>query len=373
MRTRVLVVGGGLSGLHTARELSKHGIDFILLEARERFGGRILSKNPGSTDYRPDLAGVDLGPSWFWPGQPLVQGLIDELGLAGDVFTQYESGDALFEDEQTVRRGVPGISMAGAYRLKGGIRQLVANLEEQLTGQQLLGGSVLHKLSHAGDTLCADVIRRGVRCEIHCDIVVVAMPPRLFAQSIEVEPLLSTATKAALTAIPTWMAGHAKLVATYQEPFWRAQGFSGDAISYRGPLGEMHDASAGNDGPFALFGFLSVPAIHRAGREEELKQAAIEQLSRLFGREAELPLEVTMKDWARDPFTATDLDQEASNQHSFNGMQPMTESEWHDRLLWSGSEMAGGHIGGYLEGAVHSSVRAVGIVETRLTSDRLAP
>lgn len=362
-------MGGGLCGLHTAHELSKRNIDFILVEARNRFGGRILSKNVGSTDYRPDLTAVDFGPSWFWPGQPLIQGLIAELGLSTQVFAQHETGDALFEDEQTVRRGMPGISMAGAYRLKGGMRQLVAALEEKLDGKPLLSDSVLHKLVYAGDTVRADVIRHGEPCEILSDIVVFSMPPRLLARSIAFDPMLEKSRQAALTAIPTWMAGHAKLVAAYDEPFWRREGLSGDAISYRGPLGEIHDASGDGKGPFALFGFFNVPPAHRAGRDEELKAAAIGQLSRLFGQAAASPLEVTIKDWASEPYTATELDQQALNQHTFNSLQELTEPGWDGRLVWSGSEMAPGPIGGYLEGAVHSGTRAVDIVETRLGSD----
>ena len=292
--------------------------------------------------------------------------MIDELGLADEVFTQYGLGDSLFEDAQAVRRGIPGISMAGAYRLKGGMRQLVAKLEEQLDDRRLLGSAVVQKLTYDGNVLNASVSSDGELQDIQCDVAVLAMPPRLAAQSITLDPPLSAERQAVLTEVPTWMAGHAKFVAIYKEPFWRQQGLSGDVISYRGPLGEIHDASAEDGGPFALFGFLGVPAANRKGKEEGVKQAAIEQLSRLFGPDAESPLEVVLKDWAREPYTATELDQESSNQHTFSRLQDHAEPEWDQRLVWSGSELADGHIGGYLEGAVYSSVRTVGIVESLL-------
>ena len=60
MRTDVAIVGGGLSGLYAARLLLDAGIEFRLLEARNRFGGRILSVD-GKGDPSPD--GFDLGPS----------------------------------------------------------------------------------------------------------------------------------------------------------------------------------------------------------------------------------------------------------------------------------------------------------------------
>src|SRR5687767_10986865 len=43
MAKRVVVVGGGVSGLVTAEELAKLGCEVILLEAKDRLGGRILT------------------------------------------------------------------------------------------------------------------------------------------------------------------------------------------------------------------------------------------------------------------------------------------------------------------------------------------
>ena len=40
----VIVVGAGLSGLCSARELVRHGKDTLVLEARDRVGGRMVRK-----------------------------------------------------------------------------------------------------------------------------------------------------------------------------------------------------------------------------------------------------------------------------------------------------------------------------------------
>ena len=67
---RTLIVGGGLSGLALADALEAQGKDYLLLEARARFGGRIETRHEGG-------AGFDLGPAWFWDGQPRIAALID--------------------------------------------------------------------------------------------------------------------------------------------------------------------------------------------------------------------------------------------------------------------------------------------------------
>jgi monoamine oxidase len=38
----VVVIGGGLSGLSSALYFAKHGIDCVVLEARDRVGGRTV-------------------------------------------------------------------------------------------------------------------------------------------------------------------------------------------------------------------------------------------------------------------------------------------------------------------------------------------
>ena len=43
MKQRVVIIGAGISGLYAATLLEKTGVDYVILEARDRTGGRVLS------------------------------------------------------------------------------------------------------------------------------------------------------------------------------------------------------------------------------------------------------------------------------------------------------------------------------------------
>ena len=366
MRTPVLIVGGGLSGLHTAYELSREGIDFILIEARERLGGRILSFNVDGDINDGTQAGFDLGPAWFWPGQTRMEHLVRNLDLVDAVFTQYAAGDSLYEDGSLLHRGVTGFSMAGSYRLKAGMRQIISTLEQKIPKHRLLHQARLTRLENKSSILLVSIQHRETSIEIEAELVVMALPPRLAATTLKLVPPLTDSRVSELTAIPTWMAGHAKLVILYEAPFWRDQGFSGDVISHSGPMREIHDASPDLGGPYALFGFLGIAAEQRREQQEQINQAAIEQLVGLFGEAASKPLEIFYKDWAAEPETATADDQEMSNAHSFHRLAATAEAEWDNRIIWSGSETANSseRNGGFLEGALESSQTSLELIRS---------
>ncbi|MGH3266906.1 MAG: FAD-dependent oxidoreductase [Trebonia sp.] len=88
--TQVAVLGGGVSGLNTARLLCAAGVSLELFEARDRLGGRTLTVDGTGA---PSDDGYDLGPSWFWPRlQPAIGALADELGLGS--FPQSSAAEA---------------------------------------------------------------------------------------------------------------------------------------------------------------------------------------------------------------------------------------------------------------------------------------
>jgi monoamine oxidase len=85
----VVVVGGGLAGLAAARRLTADGIDCVVLEARDRVGGRTLNHSIG------DGKVVEVGGQWVGPTQTRVLELMRELGL--ESFPTYDEGDHVIE------------------------------------------------------------------------------------------------------------------------------------------------------------------------------------------------------------------------------------------------------------------------------------
>lgn len=365
MRTHVLIIGAGLSGLHTAYECHKKSIDYFLLEARERLGGRILSAQAGHQNYDAKQAAFDLGPSWFWPGQQRMQSLIEELDLKSNIIPQSSIGTGIYEDNQgNIQRGVDGISMAGAYRLSAGIGQLVHALQQTLDSKRVLNNCAANQVSLKGNIINTQFDTASEVKEISSDYVVLAMPPRVALANIEFTPGFSNARIRQLNEIATWMAGHAKLVCVYENKFWQQQGYSGDVISHKGPLQEIHDASSEGGELNALFGFIGVAPANRLNREHEIKQLAIAQLTRLFGSEAAKPTNVYLQDWSAEQYTATQYDQQIQRFHAMNDIRHTQEAEWNNHLIWSGTESAdyNSQNNGFLEGALESSMHTISLL-----------
>ncbi len=342
LKTDILIIGGGLAGLSIAERLHQADRDFLLLEARSRFGGRIRSDLVAGEAF-------DLGPAWIWHGQPRIAELLKRFSL--EVFDQFSEGLMVFEDPQgRVQRDQGYGSMQGSLRVEGGLGKLVDALAGSIPDSRKFRGAMVTEVTYRNPDV---IVQTADDKTISCNRVVLAMPPRIAEAKIEFFPPLPADTTDTMARTPTWMAGQAKAVATYDTPFWHHEGLSGDAMSRRGPLVEIHDASPRHGKTAALFGFIGIPAQHRS-ETDALKSEILAQLARLFGPLAARPAVLIVKDWALDPHTATPRDLTPIYEHPRYGMPPAFENLWDGALNFGGTEVAL-EFGGFLEGALEAA------------------
>jgi len=327
-KEKICIIGAGLSGLYTAVKL-QDSYDVIILEARDRVGGRILN-----------LDGHDMGPSWVWGHQKNILALIEELGLT--LFEQYIKGYALYDAPDGVQRFNAPPS-ATSYRIKGGISQIVWALEEQLYTPVKLNENII-SLREENEK----IILKTASSIYEADKVICTLPPRLAVESIRYSPALPVDLQTQLQKIPTWMGYSAKCVIEYPDAFWREEGLSGFAVSHVGPLGEIHDACT--EDKAALFGFL-----HSQVKTEDIEASIIEQLIRMYGPKAADLTQVYLLDWKTEVFTSTLLDAQPLMEHPLYGFN-LTHLD--GKLIFSGTESSSME-GGYLEGAVNAALNAV--------------
>lgn len=356
---KVAIIGGGLAGLTVARLLQAADVDFVLLEARDRLGGRILS---AGADGLPSEDGFDLGPSWYWPHmQPAIAELVEELGLAA--FCQNSDGDVIFErmSREAAQRYRGVVQDQQSMRLVGGTSSLVRALARDLPAERIRLKARVTAMA---------LLPKGVELTIGdaeslaVGHVIAALPPRLLEATTRFSPSLTPETVQRWRGTPTWMAPHAKFFALYDQPFWREAGLSGTAQSMVGPMVEIHDATT-SSGSAALFGFLGVGAEQRAALgEAALTRACLDQLTRIFGSEARQPTATILKDWAAHPLTATAADRSAAG-HILPDSAPWVTGEWQQRLTLAGSETSPIEAG-YLSGAVTAAQLAVAATMDRI-------
>lgn len=352
---RTAIVGAGLSGLYGAWLLERMGLrDYLVLEARGTLGGRIASFDAGLG--APDgIDRFDLGPTWFWPAyQPRLDRLIEDLGLVR--FEQHETGDTMIERSATAPPArVPGyVNVPASMRLLGGMEALIDALRRRLDPARVVTGETVRRLRRgAAHVELESEDDTGRRTTWLADHVLLALPPRLAEHAIAFSPPLPEPLAAQWRGTATWMAPHAKYVAVYERPFWRAQGLSGEARSLHGPLAEIHDASFPG-GHAALFGFFGMPAQARAEvATDALRSHCRAQLARLFGPQAASPSADVIKDWAGDPFTATAADLDHGARHHDAPAAAADAGPWRGCLTGIASEWSP-RFPGYVAGAIEA-------------------
>jgi monoamine oxidase len=92
----LVVVGAGLAGLSAARTAVAAGSSVVVLEARDRVGGRVLNEEIGGGKV------VEVGGQWIGPTQDRLAALARELAI--DTFPTYGDGHNVIEYAGRLRR-----------------------------------------------------------------------------------------------------------------------------------------------------------------------------------------------------------------------------------------------------------------------------
>lgn len=383
----VVVVGAGIAGLVAATELVAAGREVVVLEARDRVGGRVLNVELGG---EPN----ELGGQWIAPYQTEMHVLLRALDV--DLFHAYREGDHVYLDadgalhryhgdddplpdasasayaaaaerldaivaeldpdapwthpraaeldsisfeqwlanevEDTLARDLLRAFMAGGYMTKpadtfsllGALATIagagsVANLFEPdlCLNARVVGGSQVIPLRLAdrlGERVLLDRPVRslawsdaGVAVEaggthVRARHAIVAVPPNV-AGSIRYDPPL-----------PAWrMRLHQamtqgdviKVLAVYEEPFWRAEGLAGEGFAPYGFVREVYDNTPPAGRPGVLCVFLAgerAVAAERLDRAERVRRV-LEGLADLVGPRARDAVEVVERNWSEEEWT----------------------------------------------------------------------
>jgi monoamine oxidase len=338
-------VGAGIAGLVAASTLREQGVKVMCLEARERVGGRAFSQ----------AGWIDLGATWFWDGQTAIAETVASAGLA--TYPQVLEGDALFEQPtgEAVRLAGNPIDRP-AWRLEGGMQALALELAQRLPSGVLTTGAAVRSVSFEDAVLATTDA-----ATVAASALVLAVPPALAVETIEFTPALPSGLIEAARAVHTWMSDTVKVIARYEEPFWRQAGLAGAALSHIGPFCEFHDHCGPDPDQAALFGF--APAARLGGAStDEITSQFVEHSARLWGAAA--PVDLHVADWSTDPFTAAS--HTATPSRSWYYGTPLLRLPHIDGRLIFGSTETASAFPGYLEGAVLAGRRAAGQALDRL-------
>jgi monoamine oxidase len=155
----VVVVGAGLAGLSAARRLVVSGVEVLVLEARDRVGGR--TEGCATADGSP----IELGGQWVGPTQTRLHGLIAELGL--ETFPTWNDGEVLVRlgGRQQRMASTPGASPRLNPFVLADLAQGLARFERQAARVSLTEPWRSHRAAELDGQTLETWLRRTLRTE----------------------------------------------------------------------------------------------------------------------------------------------------------------------------------------------------------------
>ena len=337
-RSKYVVIGAGLSGITAAHHLWKRGeTDFVVLESRDRIGGRILTENS-----------IDWGATWFQPHHQRVIDMLDKLGV--EKFYQYNAGKSiLLYNTMPPEHYFESNSQASpAYRIAGGSKAIIEALAQPFL-DSIKTETVVTAIDGQGDEMYVSTGQETFSAQK----VIVTVPP-LIATRITFSPALPDALTNTMKNTHTWMSNAIKIGITFEKPFWRDKDLSGTVIGQVGPVVELYDHTDYKKEHYALMGFINEGM--RDVSANERKTRIIDYLAKYLGEEVRGYLSYHEKDWAKDQHTACETVKSIYMSPAYGN--PLFDNFYmNGRLLFSGAETSSVY-GGYMDGAIASGIRA---------------
>jgi monoamine oxidase len=250
-----------------------------------------------------------------------------------------------------------GLDRTGAFagdaverRFVGGAQQLSVVMAREL-GDRVRLRSPIVALERTGGGVLA---RTAAGDRVAAGRAIVALAPALVAR-LDMPPALPPRRAQLGGAMP--VARVIKLVATYERPFWRARGLSGEAYVPRGPVRAVVDACSHDGAQAALVALSSgVDAGALAALPAKERRAVmIAELARLFGPDAATPTHARDVDWGAEPYSGGCVS--VMGPGALSRCAPALRAPV-GRVHFAGTEAARTWAG-TLEGAVESGDRAV--------------
>jgi monoamine oxidase len=192
------------------------------------------------------------------------------------------------------------------------------------------------------------------RLEVDAERAIVALSPALRSR-ISIDPAPPR------TAAPAFRPGDAiKLVAVYDEPFWRRDGLSGMAWGDALPFSFTRDAAHGEPGVLAIFAVGARARRLRALAAPERDRQVTRALVRCFGARAARPIALAARDWTAEAWSLGGYGSTAAP-GDWTATANARPRSTDDRIVLAGTESSAEHHG-YMEGAVRAAERAAATV-----------
>lgn len=335
---KYIIVGAGLSGLTSAYHLHKAGEhDFLVLESRERIGGRIMTNN-----------NIDFGATWFQNHHNHILSLLKELGIGK--FHQYTEGRSVlvYSTMAPEHYFESDPSAPLAYRIVGNSKEVIQTLIKSFENKIKLE-TVITGITDKSDKLLVETSKGGFTAEK----VIITIPPKI-ATRIEYSPELPETISLVMDKTHTWMSNAIKVGLTFETPFWRDKNLSGTVIGQVGAVTELYDHSDAKNNYFALMGFLNEGL--RDVSSLDRKRLVLEYLSKYLGQEIMDYKIYKEKDWSQDRNTSCETIKSVYMSPTY-GHPLFKQLYLGGKLIFSGAETSPVY-GGYMDGAIYSGIRS---------------